>query len=264
MKSVGLVIAANGRLREFRQPGVGILIFLFFVLPLVGVAPVAGVPIVVFQDDFDHDTVGAATTTDPPGDPAGDYLFFNGSGDSILVQSEVNDLTNQSLDLVSSGDPNFKLYATVDPEYRDCDNYTVRWRSLNHGNVVYVTVVARDTNLAVLGALEYRTMGVLSFNGSGNPLDTEWNVYIAQFFEMTLDMQAQTVNLSIDGVPDPEAQSLPFYQPGSSLRRLHISGTGACALAIEDIEITGDGCSAVPIEPETWGWVKTRYRSARE
>jgi len=81
---------------------------------------------------------------------------------------------------------------------------------------------------------------------------------------MTLDMQAQTVNLSIDGVPDPEAQNLSFYQSGSSLRRLHISGTGAFALAIDDIEIVGDGCSAVPVEPQTWGWFKTRYRSARE
>ena len=52
---------------------------------------------------------------------------------------------------------------------------------------------------------------------------------------------AQTTSLSIDGVPVPEAQDLPFFQSGSTgLRRIVFSPGGLTALqfVVDDIHAT--------------------------
>ena len=266
MRRPRFVPAVLPRLHLGARPRVGILAVTLSLLALVWVLPAKGAPVVAFQNDFNHDTVDAAPTQYPPLFPPNDYIYFNTSGGSILVRSAVGDLTDQPLELDSAtGSAYFKFEAATDATYNDCSSYAVRWRSLIDWGLFYVTVAIRDVDSRLIAALEYRQSRVLSFNGSGNQLATQWTSDVAQLFEVTIDMPTETVSLSIDGVPQPEAQGLPFYQSSATtLEKLIIDGTAGYGLAIDDIEIIGDGCPAAPVEPETWGRVKARYRVARE
>ena len=172
------------------------------------------------------------------------------------------DLTDQPLEVDNAGASHqFWFRCFLDPTYQDCDTYTVRWRSLMTRGLFYVTVAVRAPNLRLAAGLEYRQGGVLSFNGSGNQLDVGWSTNSSRLFEMTLDMQTETVSLSVDGVPQSAAQGLSFYQSGiTMLEQFRVESSGGYGLVIDDIEIIGDGCPAAPVEPATWGRAKAQYR----
>lgn len=232
------------------------------ILSLICVQPSVGVPIVAFQNNFNHDTVGAEPSVNPPLDPPGDYMVINDTLGSILVRSSMGDLTDQPLEVDNAGaSSQFWFRCTLDPSYQDCETYTVRWRSLMTRGLFYVPVVVRDPSSRLAAGVEYRQGGALSFNGSGNPLDVGWSTNTSQLFEMTLDMTTQTVSLSVDGVPQSAAQGRPFYQSGiTMLEQLRVESSGGYGLVIDDIEIIGDGCPAAPVETTTWGRVKASYR----
>jgi hypothetical protein len=232
------------------------------ILSLICVRPTEGAPIVAFQNNFNHDTVGAEPSVDPPLDPSGDYMQVNPVLGSILVRSSMGNLSDQPLEVDNaSASGQFSFRCFVDPSYQDCDTYTVRWRSLMTRGLFYVVLAVRDPSQHLAAAVEYRDGGALSFNGSGNPLDVGWSTNTSQLFEMTLDMTTQTVSLSVDGAPQSAAQGLPFYQTGiTTLSRLQVECAGGYGLVIDDIEIIGDGCPAAPVETTTWGRVKASYR----
>jgi hypothetical protein len=233
-----------------------------FLLLLVGVQPAAGVPVVAFQNNFNHDTVGAEPNVNPPLDPAGDYMLVNPVLGSIRVRSDMGDLMDQPLEVDNaSASGQFWFRCFLDPLYQDCDTYTVRWRSLMTEGLFYVYLAVRDPSERLAAALEYRQAGALSFNGSGHPLDVGWSTNSAQLFEMTFDMTTQRVSLSVDGAPQSGAQDLSFYQSGiTMLESLRVECAGGYDLVIDDIEIIGDGCPAAPVESTTWGRVKAGYR----
>lgn len=244
--------------RVARRPITGAVL----ILSLICVQPTAGAPVAAFQNDFNHDTVGAEPSLDPPLDPPADYMQAQDTLGSILVRSAVGDLTDQPLEVDNAGASHqFWFRCFLDPSYQDCDTYTVRWRSLMTRALFYVVLAVRDPSQRLAAAVEYREAAALSCNGSGNPLDVGWSANTSQLFEMTLDMTAETVSLSVDGVPQSGVQGLSFYQSGiTMLEQFRVESAGGYELVIDDIEILGDGCPAVPVEPTTWGRVKAGYR----
>ena len=248
---------AQTTIREIRRTSITAAVMAC--LLLLGTPPANGIPTVVFQDNFNHDTPGSQPGLDPPLEPPGDVLYIRDWDGSILVSSSEGDLTDQPLKITSGGNAYFRVEAFVDPDYQDCDTYTVSFRSFVAVTPFFTTVAVRDTSNRLIGSLEYRDARRLSFNGSGNQLATQWTANVGQLFEWTIDMQAMTIDLSIDGVPQPEVQGRPFYQTADSFERLAITGTGAWVLVVDDIEIYGDGCSATAVEPVTWGRVKASY-----
>ena len=217
-------------------------------------------PVIVFQDNFNHDTPGAEPVLDPPGEPDGDYIYRNRTDGTIQVRSEVGDITDQPLELHSAGgSPYFKLEAHLDPQLQDCATYVVSFRSMSASALFYVTFELRNPDNRLLAALEYRTGSVMSFNGSANTLPLNWFTNISHEFEMSLDMDVQQVSLAIDGQPVEGFQGMDFYQSAVGLQHLIISGTGAYKMVVDDIMMTGERCPSVTVEMPAWSSIKARY-----
>jgi hypothetical protein len=216
--------------------------------------------VLVFQDDFNHDTVGERPNVDPPGPPTGDKLFMNARDGTIAVRDEVGDMTDQPLELNSSGgSPYFRFDAILDPGLMDCDSYTLRWRGMIHSGVFFATIAVRDEDGRLIASLEYRDSSVLSFNGSANRLAPNWFHNLSQLFEITADMNTQKVSLSIDGVPRPEAQDMDFYQSATGMEKFIITGTGSYSMVLDDLEFRGFGCPGVAAQDVSWSAVKARF-----
>lgn len=230
------------------------------VLPLTA----AQAQVVALHADFNHDTVGEMPTTDLPGDPDGDSLLRVEQGGTVRVQEAFGDMTDQPC-VVTRSVFGQEIYVSgqVDPDLRNCDWYRVTWRGLVSTNVQFFYMSFWSSNRQVLAGIAYRANGVHTVNGSQNVISVGYQPYVSQFFDMELDLTTKTLNLSIDGLPVPEAQGLQFYQVGpDGLQSISTAfGMGDLyTVAIDDLHVIADGCPGVPIEERPWGTLKAMYR----
>ena len=87
--------------------------------------------------------------------------------------------------------------------------------------------------------------GVLNFNSSTNPIGT-WTQNVAQTFRLTVNMDAQTVSLSIDGVSLDGVQNVPFTATTLGAVSVEFGTTGTQRFAWDDISVR-DAAGAAPI-----------------
>ena len=130
-------------------------------------------------------------------------------------------------------------------------------------SVVGYWYVAMTGPATVLAAVEYRGAFKLTLNGSGNELGVGYTADVPQQFEVVLNMESQTLSLSIDGTPRPEAQDVSFMQSNPTGEmdavRFLFGLTDNYQAVVDDIEVVGTDCGTVPVKPSSWGLLKTRY-----
>lgn len=97
---------------------------------LLALAVPAVAQTVVFHADFNTDTPESPPDIDPAGDPDGDYLVIFNSGGTVLVEPEFVGLTDQPVVLTRDPGGTVAIQCFTDPDYRDCENYTVSWKEI--------------------------------------------------------------------------------------------------------------------------------------
>jgi len=111
--------------------------------------------------------------------------------------------------------------------------------------------------------VEFRPDGQMTASGSWNVLTSTYTPGTPQDFEVRLDIDNETMDVSVDGVPDPTGQGLRHYQVGGDGLRsigLAFGMTDMYTVAFDDLHVTAEGCSSVPIENRSWSSLKAVYR----
>lgn len=217
---------------------------------------------VVLHADFDQDTVGELPATDLSGSPDGDYLATFTGGGTITVQTEYSDLVQQPVVLQRTSSSSFGIQFWLDPDLRDCQVYTVRWNSLLSQFAQFFYVNFSSPNRQTMGSVEFRSSGQMTANGSGNVLASTYAPMTAQEIEVQLDIANKTMDVMIDGVPDPNGQDLRHYQTGGNGLRfvgLSFGLLDTYTVAFDDLHVTGIGCVGVANERRSWGALKATY-----
>jgi hypothetical protein len=235
-----------------------VMIAVLFASMPVGVASPGGL---IFHAHFDSDTPGAPPDTTLPGPPAGDSIAISDPAGFVMVQSSVGDLTNQPVEVVHTGGiGSIKMYGTVAGTPPTSGIWYASWYGLvqqgNYSNV-FGPMVFRDSSSLILAAVAYRENGIIDFNdlfpstGIGVPYTQD----VSQFFELTIDLDAQLTSLSIDGFPIPMCQNMAYYQPSAvdlAHMNFEVGYTTHQAYALDDLKIWSDVVDAtVDINPNT-------------
>lgn len=206
-----------------------------------------------FHADFDLDTPDQPPSTIPPGPPDGDAIRLrtqSGTGGSILVRSAVGSMTDQPVEIERFDGGSVAFHSDLDPSLTTCPGYTISYTAMS-SLTFFTTITFRGTGGYIISSVEYRGGGVLSYNGSGNPLSVGYFPDQPQLFEITVDMVGQTTSLSIDGVPIPEAQDYPFALATDAIvLTVSFGGTTPATIVMDDIHVEGVGCS-VPTTTST-------------
>ncbi len=223
--------------------------------------PADAVPEVALHADFDADALDSPPSLAPPGDPPSDELRLYGSAGDWTVRDAVGGMTDQPLEMErGSGTGAFSLIAYLDPTYANCSSYTASWRSMVLSDVFYVYISLKTSGGWIIGSLEYRSGGLLTYGMVGNELSVGYVPGVEQLFEITVDRVAHTTNLSIDGVAVPEAQGWPASaSPEFVSVTATFGGIYASTLVIDDIHVMAE-CSPSAVESEGWGRIKALYR----
>jgi hypothetical protein len=114
-----------------------------------------------------------------------------------------------------------------------------------------------------MGSVEFRGGGQMTANGSQNVLASSYAPGTPQEFQVRLDIGNKTMDVSVDGVPDPQGQDLGHIQMwGDGLRivGLAFGMIDLYTVVFDDLHVTGEGCSSVPTTDRSWGAVKALYR----
>jgi len=236
---------------------------LLIVLVLLVLTPAVGSgQTIALQADFNSDTANTPPSTAPAGNPPNDKLVLPSQNGSVVVVDSVGTMTDQPVLLSRNGSP-FQMRADLDPDYNSCDQYVVRWTSMVRSVVGY-WYVAMSGPAATMAAVEFRGGFMLTLNGSGNPLGVGYAADVPQEFEVRLDMNAQTLNLYIDGVHRTEVQDQSFVQnnPSGEMDSIYFlfGLTDNYQVVIDDIEVVGTGCAPVAVSPSSWGTLKSRFK----
>ena len=206
-------------------------------------------PTPILSADFSADTPGNPPDLTLPGGPAGDYLALSEESGTVRVAAAVGTLTDQPvlMDQVP-GIGSVHLFAYPAP-IEDCGVRRVGWNSLARSNdIFFLACVLRDAGGLILGSVEYRPNGELTYNsvgGVGPTLPVTYTPDVDQRFEISVDHVAKTTSLSIDGVAVPGFQNVPYAEAAATgLARLgfEAGGTVAQQFAFDNIAIAACDC----------------------
>lgn len=228
----------------------------------VSAAPI-GAQQVVLQANFDGDTVGQEPDKTLPGGPAGDSLRLWTSGGDITVVDHYGVMSNQPLQLHRKSLDTFGANFLVDPDFKNCGVYTIRWTSMLLTSVQFFYFNFVSPNSRVLGSVGFRPNGQMTASGSQNVLATVYTPGTPQQFEVRIDIVNQTMDVIIDGVPDPQGQGLrPVQAGGTGLIGLApaFGMTDMYSVILDDLEVTAESCPGVATEPVSWSALKAQYR----
>jgi len=213
--------------------------------------------IVALHVDFNADTIGSSPSTTPAGAPDGDSLIIYSPGGDHTVESAVGLMTDQPLLMTRTTTPaTFGLAAVLDPNLQDCHQYVARWTSMVSQTVFFYNVSLRGPTGQLMASLEYRGGNALTY--FSDPTGIAYAPNVPQDFEITVDMDAQTTTLSIDGVVVIVDRA--FTSP--SLKSVNFSpgGTDLYDFVVDDIEVIGTSCPSVSVEERSWGAIKASFR----
>ncbi len=238
---------------------------LWILLIVVSSASTSGAGIIVFQNDFNHDTVDQNPTSDPPLAPADDTFRYSDGSGSFLVRAAVGDLLDQPLEMVQgSALGSHYIRAGIGIAHQTCQSFVVSWRSLLRAkSTFFISADFRGSSGALYGSISWRGTAIVFNAGGSNEanLPQGWAPDVSQLFEMKLDMTTDTFSLSLDGVAVPEVQNQSFRTPGDALVSFGISfgGRGPQTIVVDDLRITGTSCGQVLLDRPTWSGVKARF-----
>ena len=235
-----------------------VMVAVLFASMPVGLASPGGL---IFHAHFDSDTPGAPPDTTLPGPPAGDSIAISNPAGYVMVQSSIGDLTNQPVEVVCTGGiGSVKMYGTVAGTPPSSGIWYASWHGLvQQGNFtsVFGPMVFRDSSDLILAAVEYRENGIIDFNDlfTTSGIGVPYTRGISQFFELTIDLDAKTTSLTIDGFPIPLCQNMPYYEAGAAdlaQMNFEVGYTTYQAYALDDMKIWSDVVDAtIDINPNT-------------
>jgi hypothetical protein len=246
-------------MRKAMALGLAFVMFavVFSVMP-TGVASPGGL---IFHAHFDSDTPGTPPDTSLPGPPAGDSIALSEPAGYIMVQSSIGDLTSQPVEVVCTGGiGSVKMYGTVAGTPPTSGIWYASWYGLvqqgNYSNM-FAPMVIRDSSNLILAGVAYRENGIIDFNDlfTGSGIGVTYTQGVSQFFELTIDMDAKTTSLAMDGFPIPLCQNKNFYETGASdlaHMNFEVGYTTYQAYALDDLKIWSDVAdSSIDINPNT-------------
>jgi len=213
---------------------------------VLAVMPIAVGCNCIFNAAFNSDTVGNPPDTTLPGYPTGDALSLNTPAGEILVRASVGDLTNQPVEVrMTGGTGGVDLLGTVAGTPPTTGKWVASWRGLvqaNSGENIFGAMVFRDSGALILAAVEYRENGIIDFSElfTGTGIGVTWTPDVSQLFEVTIDLDAKTVSLSIDGVPVASCQNLNYKEAAAiDLARMNfeVGYTTPQAFALDNLMI---------------------------
>lgn len=213
---------------------------------------------VVFDADFNMDTVGMRPDTTLPGSPLGDSMLILEPSGTVTVAGAVGTLTDQPvlMDQVP-GTGGLDFYCI--PVSSGCDLVRVGWNSLARSNsIFFMSCAIRDPSGYIIASLEYRPNGILTYNSvgmTGPALPVTYTPDVDQRFEILVDLATRTSSLAVDGMPLAGFQNVPFAEAAASgfgWLGFEGGGTGAQQFAIDNIVMTACDCNCDPdtVPPE--------------
>jgi len=192
----------------------------------------------IFDATFSADAVNAA-----PGTPGiGTWSTITSPGGTILVRAAVGDLTAKPVELdhfVAGAAGSARLVGRVAGTPPTAGRFVAQWRSLvSSADACFNGIVLRDTGGLILGSVEYRPGGNITYDSNTlNAAAGTWVQNVSQLFSITVDLGAKTTSLSINGTPVSTLQGVAFVQ------------SGAANLASISMEL---GCVAPPTQTYAW------------
>jgi len=231
---------------------------------VLAVVPVAVGCECIFRADFNADLVDSPPDTTLPGNPPGDSLALNTSAGDIRVRASVDDLTDQPVELrvweirstaTAAGDladhsvqakmsgpkGGVGLYGRVAGTPPTTGKWVANWRGLVTFDRSYHpdgAMVFRDSGGLILAEVEYYYERIY-FNDLSD-IDVTYERGVSQLFMVTIDLDARTVSLSVDGVAVGSCQNLNFANPAASdlaQMNFEVHGSGPQGFALDALSI---------------------------
>jgi len=197
---------------------------------------------------FNSDTPGLPPDVTLPGAPTGDFLQLQEASGTVTVAASIGTLANQPI-LMDQVPGIGGLDVICYPAATDCQLVRVAWSSLARSNdVFFLACTIRDPFGYILASVEYRPDGELTYNSAGflgPTLPVTYIPDVAQRFEILVDLTTRTSSLSVNGVPVPGFQNVPFAEAAASgFGYLAFDGGGTVAqqFAVDDIVMTACDC----------------------
>lgn len=216
-------------------------------------SPFGPVDLLIFRASFD--AIPAGTTPTPTGaygPEVGTWSkIFATSPGSITVQESLGDLAVKPVVLSQGGGActacgSLDLWGRVassSPSLLASNGvYRVSWESLQNGPTVKsAPFVVRSSTGAEIARVEYTqvaSMNVLNFNG--NRLDSPWVRNVKQKFDITIDLDAKTMSLSINGIPAQplaKTQNIPFTATDVAAVQAEFTGIDSGVVGWDNINV---------------------------
>lgn len=176
-----------------------------------GLVPIGVVDPLIFLGNFTDDVIG---TTPNPIAEKGTWTAYVTPPGSIAVQTSLGDLDDTLVVLSQGGGAcnqcgGLQLTGTVHGPPPVHGTYSISWRSVQaNPTLKEAPFIGRSSTLEPLFTVSYKSQmasGILTFTYRSNGVLTtqtvgSWTRYVSQKFELIVDVDAQTVSLSIDDV----------------------------------------------------------------
>jgi len=200
---------------------------------------------VTLFDNFSSDTPGLAPNLAIPGAPAGDFLTLSELAGTVRVNSMIDGLTMAAQMKQSNGIGGVALFGWPASPPPGTERITVGWRSVAQDDnpITIVACTVRGTNGALVASIEYGEHGSLTWNGLAGAAETLPIAYRQNrnnAFILSVDLLAQTVSLSIDGVAIAGFQNRAFAQATTDVARIGFEAGGSApqTFAVDDLFAT--------------------------
>jgi hypothetical protein len=197
---------------------------------------------VTLFDNFSSDTPGLAPNLTIPGAPAGDFLTLSEASGTVRVNAMIDGLTMAAQMKQSNGAGGVALFAWPAPPPPGTERITVGWRAVAQDDnpITIVACTVRGTNGALVASIEYGEHGTLTWNGLAGASEAIPVLYRQNrnnAFVLTVDLIANTVSLSIDGVAIAGFQNRAFAQATTGVARIgfEAGGTAPQTFAADDL-----------------------------
>ena len=200
---------------------------------ILGIPPMLPCVDSIFKANFTADALNAF-----PGAPVIGSWVGNQSAGTIRVRSAIGLLAKpveltQRAGLTGGVDLKGTVHCMSAPS---TGTVYVDWRSLvRSSTVVFAAVALRDNQSRVLGSVEYRPNGAVTYNGIPVP-GVAWVANVHRQFRIRVDLAARTTSLYVDNVL--KLANVPYFQATASnfwRISMELGGTSAQSFAWDDI-----------------------------
>ena len=246
---------------------------LFCLLALVAPSLALAQLTLIAQADFDSDTVGNLPDTGLPGGPTGDSLVLTGVGfpGTYTVVDEALPLTDQPLRCErASGAGSFNFGLRVPTAAETTTKIVARFdiAPVQPLNSLALSAILRGPSLSIHGSIRLSAGGMIFTTAWGGALDTlipagNFRTDQPNHVEWIVDRESGVQSVVLNGVLVIDAEQTQYINPGTPFESLMFEGQGQSPMdiAIDNLEIYDGVAAPTPVEPVSFGNLKTHFRT---